>query len=45
MGPTCDSNFCKKSNFRKCQDRMDDCQAMDAATKTETQKSRVLTDS
>ena len=45
MGPTCDSNFCKKSNFCKCQDRMDDSQAMDAATKTETQKSRVLTDS
>ena len=24
MGPTCDSNFSKKSNFRKCQDIKED---------------------
>ena len=24
IGPTCDSNFCKKSNFRKCQDIKED---------------------
>ena len=24
MGPTCDSNFCKKSNFHKCQDFKED---------------------